>query len=507
MTSKVFSGAIVGIDSEIVEVETDVSYGLRSFNIVGLPDAAVKESKERVGSAIKASGFLPPHKKTQRVLVNLAPADLKKEGSLYDLPIAIGYLSASQQTKFNPQERFFAGELGLDGKVRPIKGVLPLTLKAKEKNFKEIVLPKENAPEACLVSGIRVIGIDSLKEAIDYLENKTRIPCFKINIEKFLNKENYSIDLRWIKGQESSKRALEIAAAGGHNLFFFGPPGAGKSILARALPSILPPLSPEEMLQVSKIYSVAGFLSKEKPFISSRPFRAPHHSISKPALIGGGNPPRPGEITLSHRGVLFLDEFPEFARDVLESLRQPLEEGKIIISRAKYSFVFPCSFTLIAASNPCPCGYYNSPHKTCNCSPSQIANYKKKLSGPLMDRIDMFVEVPAIKYEKLIEPEKNGLSSEIKERVKKARLIQKERFSNNPFLLNSRMQIPEIKKYCQVDLKSQNLLKHFINTGKLSARGYHKVLKVARTIADLEFSKNIKYEHLAEALMYRIREE
>jgi len=505
MLSKVFSAAIVGLDAQIIEVEVDASYGLRHFEIVGLPDKSVEESKERVGAAIESSGFQSPHHQPVRVLVSLAPADLKKEGSLYDLPIALGFLVASKQIKFDSYDKIFLGELALDGNLRPIKGVISFASSAKATGFAEIILPKENAPEAALIKGLKVIGVKSLKETIEYLEGKKQISPFEVKTEGFLEEPNYLNDLGYIKGQEFAKRALEIAAAGSHNLLMQGPPGAGKTILAKAMLTILPRLSFEESLEVTKIYSVVGLLPKERPLISLRPFRSPHHTSSEVALIGGGNPPRPGEITLSHRGVLFLDEFPEFHRDVLESLRQPIEEGEITILRAKHSLTFPARFTLVAATNPCPCGYFGDSEKKCSCTPSQIQMYRRKLSGPLMDRIDLFINVPQLKYEKLVAPDEENFSQKIRQGVEKARGIQRERFLTNK--TNSEMEIPQIKKHCQIDNQSGNLLRKYVDSGKLSARGYHRVLKLARTIADLDNSENILYHHLSEALMYRVKED
>lgn len=506
MLSKVFSAAVLGLDGQIIEVEVDTSYGLPIFNIVGLPDKAVQESRDRVAAAIKSSGFQSPHSHPLKILVSLAPADVKKEGSLYDLPIALGFLAASKQIKFDPRGRIFIGELALDGNLRPIKGVLSIVLTAKKNGFPEVVLPKDNAAEGAMVRGIKIIGLADLKETTRYLQGEIEILPSETKFENLFENIEYPIDLGNISGQEYAKRALEISASGSHNLLMTGPPGAGKSILAKAIPSILPPLSFEEALEVTKIYSVVGLLPKEKPLIVVRPFRSPHHTSSEPALIGGGNPPRPGEITLSHRGVLFLDEFPEFHRDVLESLRQPIEEGIITVLRAKNYITFPARFTLVAAANPCPCGYFGDPERECKCHFNQIQNYRRKLSGPLIDRVDIFVTVPQVKYEKLIAPDTENTSKKIKEKVMKAREIQRERFKNEKILVNSEMEIPQIKKYCRIDSKSGNLLRKYVDSGNLSARGYHRVLKVARTIADLDNSESILYNHISEALMFRIRE-
>lgn len=505
MPSKVYSGAIVGLDGTLVEVEIDVSDGLRNFTIVGLGDKTVEESKERIESAIKNSKLLSPYQRASRILVNLAPADVKKEGSLYDLPIALAFLLASKQTHFDPEKKLFLGELSLEGNLRPVKGALSFALMAKKKGFKEIILPKQNAAEAALVKEVTVIGIGSLQEALAHLEHQRIIHPHISTEETQAPKESSTIDISWVRGQEYAKRALEITAAGAHNLFFSGPPGGGKSLLAKALPSILPRLQFSEALEVTKIYSVAGLLPEHQTMVNSRPFRAPHHIASQAALLGGGNPMRPGEITLAHRGVLFLDEFPEFHRDVLESLRQPIEEGNITISRAKQTITFPSRCMLVGASNPCPCGFLNSPEKACICSPSQIAMYRRKLSGPLMDRIDIFIEVPAVTYEKLAEASSENQSDVLRQKIEKARDIQKARFAKDSILVNSEMNIVAIKKYCQHGDASQTLLKKYVDSGKLSARGYHRILKVARTIADLASSEMIQHEHIAEALMYRLK--
>jgi magnesium chelatase family protein len=504
MPSKVFSGTIVGLDAHLVEVQIDVSQGLRSFIIVGLPDKTVEESKERIESAIKNSKLLSPHGRTFRILVNLAPADVKKEGSLYDLPIALAFLLASKQTGFDPETRLFLGELSLDGQLRPIKGALSFALLAQKLGFTEIILPVENANEASLIGQVRVIGVESLHQVLAYLEKRIVIEPHVFKNPDTQTEANF-IDVSWIKGQEYAKRALEITAAGGHNVFFLGPPGGGKSLLAKSLPSILPPLHFEEALEVTKIYSVAGLLRQHETMVTLRPFRGPHHIVSEAALIGGGNPLRPGEITLAHRGVLFLDEFPEFHRDVLEALRQPMEEGRITISRAKQTLVFPSRFMLVGASNPCPCGYLLSPDRQCSCSSSQIAMYKRKLSGPLIDRMDIFIEVPAVTYEKLIDTSQGEQSNQLKEKIQKARNIQHRRFLRDKIFTNAEMQIPHIKKHCQIEKESEGLLKKYVDSGRLSARGYHRILKVARTIADLATSEQIQKDHVAEALMYRLK--
>jgi len=510
VASKVYSTTVVGLDARVIEVEVDAGYGLRRFEIVGLGDRAVQESKERVASALKSISIKPQKDLPQKILVNLAPADLKKEGSLYDLPIAIGYLLESKQIRFFPEGKFFIGELSLDGKLRPVKGVLSFAILAKEMGWREIILPKANAAEASLVSRqdscLKIIGVETLKEAIDYLENRKEISSYKINLKDFTQKPDYPVEIDWIKGQEHAKRALEISAAGSHHLMMVGPPGAGKTLLAKSLISILPSLDFEESLEVTKIYSIAGLLKKEYPLMLLRPFRSPHHTSSEPALIGGGNPPRAGEITLAHKGILFLDEWPEFHRDVLESLRQPIEEGEITILRAKHYLTLPARFTLVAAANPCPCGYLNDPEKPCRCSTNQIRKYQRKLSGPLIDRIDIFIDVPQIKYEKLASKDSQGTGQEIKKRVANARAVQKQRFGGEHFSVNGEISLPQIKKYCPVDLKTQNLLRQYVDSGRLTARGYHRILKVARTIADLENSENISYGHIAEALMYRFRE-
>jgi len=510
MPVKIFSAALIGLDAQIVEVEIDTSWGLRCFNIVGLPDKTIQESKERIGAAINSSKLKSPLSQPAKVLVSLAPAGLKKEGSLYDLPIALGYLLASNQAKFNPAGKIILGELSLKGDLRSIKGGLIAASKALSCGFKEIILPKTNEKEAALIKGLRVIGVKTLEEALAYLEERVQIePAENRSEEESEDNsepDRNQIDLSWIQGQESAKRSLEIAAAGGHNLLMEGPPGTGKTLLAKALASILPPLSSEETIELAMIYSASGLLAQGNLpiLLKNRPFRAPHHTASGAALIGGGNPLLPGEITLAHRGILFLDEFPEFHRDVLESLRQPMEEGSITVLRSNARIRLPARFTLVAAANPCPCGNFGNPEKACSCAPGQVLKYQRKLSGPIIDRIDLFINVPQIKFDKLTAKENRGQSAAAKTRVKLARIIQKERLKNNEGMFtNSEMTVPQIEEYCQISDASKDILKQMVDSGRLSARSYHKTLKVARTIADLEASPQIKNSHMMEALMYR----
>jgi len=509
MPAKVFSAAPIGLNCQIIEVEVDLSPGLHSFNIVGLPDAAVNESKERVSSAVKNSGASPPHHSSRRVIVNLAPADIKKEGPAYDLPIAIAYLLASEQlTAASIEDKVFVGELSLEGKLRPISGILPIALAARAKGFKSLFVPKDNVTEAALVKGLDIYGLNSLQELFDHLEGRqTLTPAPVTEISLFLNPPDPEIDMAYIKGQEHAKRALEIAAAGRHNILMSGPPGTGKTLLARALPAILPSLTFEEALEVTKIFSVAGRLDPAKPVVAERPFRSPHHTASAIALVGGGNHPRPGEITLAHRGVLFLDELPEFHRDVLEALRQPLEDGVITVSRAAGSLDFPAQFMLVAAMNPCPCGHATNPIKQCLCSPAQISRYKRRISGPLMDRIDLHVEIPPVKYDKLATEKVGEESAAVKARVEQARARQTQRFAQENIKANAEMNLRQMKKYCQLDEEGQQVLKTAANNLHLSARSYHRLLKISRTIADLAGAENIAATHIAEALQYRPRED
>lgn len=504
MSSKIISAAVFGLNAQPIEIEVDISSGLHSFNIVGLPDKAVEESKERVGYAIKNSGLKPPRHQNQKVIINLAPADIKKHGPAYDFPIALGYLLATGQIKnFNTDDKLFIGELSLNGNLRQVSGVLPIAIFSKENN-KTLFLPAQNLEEANLVSGLNIVPINNLQSLIDHLENETeQKTVIGSGIEEKIVNQSFDLDMENIQGQEVTKRALEIAASGAHNILMSGTPGAGKTLLAKTLPSILPPLSEKEVLEITKIYSIAGCLSENQPFVSVRPFRSPHHSASSIALCGGGTIPKPGEISLAHRGILFLDELPEFPRSVLETLRQPLESGEIQISRVQTSINFPARFMLVAAQNPCPCGYFESDQKPCICTASQISKYQRKISGPLLDRIDLHITVQPVKLEKLHSHSKSESSKDVRQRVVATRNIQLKRFKDEKIFTNSEMNSNQIKKYCALDTATNNLLLKAAHSLKLSARSFHKILKMARTIADLENSENININHISEALQYR----
>ncbi len=503
MLSKVNSCAVIGLDCEPVEVELDISPGLGAITVVGLPDTAVQESKERVRSAVKNSGYIYP---ATRVTINLAPADIKKEGPAYDLPIAVGVLVATEQLNADLEDSLFVGELALNGQLRHTNGVLPIAIYAKQKGYKKLYVPEVNEYEASLVEGIDIIPVKNLLQLIDHLNGvKIVSPAEVHDINELDEQVDFSVDMAYVKGQEHVKRALEIAASGGHNVLMSGPPGTGKTLLARTVPTILPKMTKEEALEVTKIYSIAGMLPSDKPLISIRPFRTPHHSASAPSLVGGGQFPKPGEISLAHRGVLFLDELPEFPRGNLESLRQPLEDGVITISRAQGTLTFPAKFSLIASMNPCPCGYLSDPDRDCSCSPSQIIKYQKKISGPLIDRIDLHIEVPRIKFEKLSSDNLAESSKSIRARVEKAREIQQERFKDKKIISNSEMSSQEVKDFCKIGEETLNILKTAISQFNLSARSYYKILKLARTIADLEEKEKIASAHVAEALQYRPR--
>ncbi|MBA7622058.1 Competence protein ComM [subsurface metagenome] len=504
MLAKVNSAAVVGLDAQIVDVEVDIAAGLPAMTIVGLPDAAVQEARERVRAAIRNSGCTFPMK---RITVNLAPADLKKEGPAYDLPIAVGILISSEQLSTDVSQMLFLGELSLDGSVRHTHGILPMVALAKEKGLPTVFVPTADAREASLVEGLKTVAVNSLAELKSHLSGEALIADYhpESSLEAVPEMGRLAIDLAYIKGQEHVKRALEVAAAGGHNLVMSGPPGSGKTLLARSLPSILPKMTMDEALEVTKVYSVSGLLPSDTPLLTQRPFRSPHYTISHAGLVGGGRFPRPGEISLSHRGVLFLDEFPEFGHAVLEVLRQPLEDKVVTISRAQGSVTFPANFMMVGAMNPCPCGYYGDPVKECTCTSSMISRYQKRISGPLLDRIDIFVQVPRIEYEKLTEERMGESSEEARSRVESARSIQQQRFQGTKLTCNAEMTPVEVRDFCQVEAEAQSLLRAAMKQLTLSARAFHRILKLARTIADLAGATTINASHLAEALQYRPR--